>query len=684
MEASDCKTIRNIGIIAHVDAGKTTLTERILLETGCISVSGEVHEGTTTSDYLQPERERGISILSAAVSCPWDGHRINIIDTPGHVDFTAEVERSLRVMDGVVTVFCAVHGVQAQSETVWRRARRYSLPTLAFVNKMDREGADFDSVVTRIRDRFGLLALPLQIPVYRNGEFVGAIDLLENKPAFSVVDSLDWFEQWREDAEEALEFELASEYLLECLAEVDDEILRCYLSNEKPDIDLFVAALRRAVCKGALIPVFCGSALHSHGIAALLRGVCSFFPGPDASLAARITSCCAPPAKAAAPEQPFCALVFNVSREDWQGDWVAVRIYDGRVRPGLKLRNMRNNQQLTVARVLRLRAAETEDIAEAAAGDIIGLDVGTADCRTGDTFCESGCECVLEKMNFPEPVVFMSFFASRDQDQKLLGEVLLKMCDDDPTLRVRSNELGGWIVAGMGELHLEILRERIRFEYRIETRAGQPQVSYKSTVSKKALVKQDFVKQLSSGSNLRAGMTLEIAPLPRACGVQIETEVLRKSLPEEYRDAAMQAIHEVVDSGAPGGHPLTDIRITVCEVSYDANETSELAFLTVARLAMLEAIEQAVAAELEPVMRLEVSTPQDHVGNVIADLTARRGRVIELDSLALGESRIVALVPLVEMFGYASDLRSLSGGRADFAAEPSCYEFRPPPAKLNQ
>ncbi len=681
MKASDCMKIRNIGIIAHIDAGKTTLTERILLETGCISVPGEVHEGTTTSDYLQSERERGISILSAAVTCPWRDHRINLIDTPGHVDFTAEVERSLRVMDGVVTVFCAVHGVQAQSETVWRRARRYALPTLAFVNKMDREGADFNAVITRIRDRFGLPALPLQMPVYRDGKFVGAVDLLDGKPAFSTVESLDWYRDWQQNPEEVLAFEAASEYLLECLAEADDEILRCYLNNEKPDLGMFQAALRRAVCKGALIPVVCGSALHTHGVVALLDAICSYLPDPGWNPQLKGLGC--NPALPAS-QQPVCALVFNVSREDWQGSWVAVRLYSGKVTAGLRLRNMRDGQILTVERVLRLRAAEAEEIAEASAGDIVGLDFGSTECRTGDTFCEIGLDCVLESMSFPEPVVFMNFAVSRSEDQDLLREALQKLCSEDPTLQVKPNDTGGWTVAGMGELHLEILQERIRQEFKVQTRTGRPQVSFKSTITGNAQVTKEFVKQLPAGVCRRAGIKLELTPLPRGTGTHLEMSVLKESLPEDCRAAATQALEEVVDSGVPGGHPLTDIRITVRGVSYDASETSELAFLTVARQAMFEALEQAGLAELEPVMRVEVSTSQDHVGIVIADLTARRGRVTELDSLALGESRIVALVPLVEMFGYASDLRSLTGGRADFAAEPSCYEFRPAPVKLNQ
>lgn len=674
-----CKNIRNIGIIAHVDAGKTTLTERILFETGNIRFPGEVHEGTTSSDFSQQERERGISIQSAALTCHWNDFRINIVDTPGHVDFTAEVERTLRVMDGAVAVFCAVHGVQAQSETVWRRARRYSLPVVAYINKMDREGADFDSVLNKIRDRFALPALALQLPLYRDGNFVGAADVIEKKVVFVLEDYGSSLEL---SVSEQLDLELAHEHLLECLAESDDEVLRCYLNNEAVLAKELIAALRRTVCAGVLIPVFCGSARQTGGVKALLDAVCQYLPSPrvkKAQVDLVISS-----DELASSSSAACCLVFNVSRESWQGSWIAVRLYSGSISSGSKLKNIRTSELVTVKRVLRLQAAETCEINHAAAGDIVALDIGEADCKTADTLCSEGFISVLEEMSFPEPVVLITFIASTDEHRDLLAQALEKSAVEDPSLRVTANPEGGWTVAGMGAFHLEVLQERIKIQHGNIFSCGIPQVKYKNSILKCAELRKDFVKQLTSEKSLKAGIKISVSPLNKGKGLILDTEILQKELPESYCDAVKQAIDEVVESGVPGGHPLTDIRILVQEVYFDADETSELAFLTVTKLAMEEILDLAVLVELEPVMRLEVSTPQDHVGNVIADLTARQGRVIELDSLALGESRIEALVPLSEMFGYANALRTLSSGRAEFTVEPSSYEVRHESAKLNQ
>jgi elongation factor G len=668
--------IRNLGIIAHIDAGKTTLTERILLATGCLRVAGEVHEGTTVSDYLQQERERGISVVSAAVSCRWQNCQINIVDTPGHIDFTAEVERSLRVMDGVVAVFCAVHGVQAQSEAVWRRARRYSLPALAFINKMDREGADFAGAVKQIHLRFGIPAVPVQLPVCKNGKFAGALDLLTGAVAFALDDHA--LQDWEQDLEISLAFSEAESILLESLAEADDEILRCYLNNDKPGPDLYREALQRATCKGQLIPVFCGTALQNCGTSALLDGICSYLPPPDRGGQLRISS--APAGIQALLRQdadaPVCLLVCRICHQAWSGDFVMVRIYSGTVRAGQSLGNSRTGREFSVRRVLRLQAGECCEIDSAGAGDIVGLDIPIGDCRIGDTLCQGALTVTLDSMLFPEPVVSMTFEGCQAEDRKALPSALQKMCAEDPSLRMQQDEiLGQCMVAGMGELHLDIVQDRLRVEYGVHTRTGKPQVNYKQTILSPARQRLDFVKQLNPDVARRAGIEIEVEPLSRGSGISIEVPGMGKSLPQDCRLAILQAIREVVDTGIPGGHPLTDMRITVVDVSYDANESSELAFLTAARQALVEAIHLAGLAELEPVMRLEVSTPQDHVGNVIADLTARNGRITELDSLALGASRIVALLPLVEMFGYASQLRSLSAGRAEFVAEPFQYDF---------
>ncbi len=675
MNFDSLQHIRNIGIIAHIDAGKTTLTERILLSTGSLRIAGEVHEGTTVSDYLQQERERGISVVSAAVTCNWQNCRINIVDTPGHIDFTAEVERSLRVMDGVVAVFCAAHGVQAQSETVWRRAKKYSLPALAFVNKMDREGADFTSVVKQIHQRFGLPAIPLQVPVYKQEIFLGALDLLSGRVAFADADAL---QNWEQDLDISLAFAEAESFLLESLAEADDEILRCYLNNDKPSDTLLREALQRATCKGLLIPVFCGTALKNTGTNALLDGILNYLPRPDWQGPLQVSGLVAGTQLTLRQDadSPTCLLVCKVCHQAWQKDFAVVRIYSGTVRPGQHLHNTRNGQEMTIKRVLRLHAGDCVEIDSACAGDIVGLEIPVASCSIGDTVCQNGLNVILESMLFPEPVVSITFEGCQAQDRAALPEALRKMTVEDPSLHYQQDEnLAQCTVAGMGELHLEIVQDRLRVEYGINTRSGQPQVKYKHTVRSPSRHKQPFVKQLTPSIVRRAGIEIAVEPLPRGSGASIEMPEMGKELPQDCRQAILQAIREVVDTGVPGGHPLTDIRITVNDVSYDAKESSELAFLTVAKQALLEAIQQAKLAQLEPVMRLEVSTPQDHVGNVIADLTARKGRITELDSLALGASRIVALVPLVKMFGYASQLRSLSAGRADFVAEPFSYEF---------
>ncbi|NMA42736.1 MAG: elongation factor G [Oligosphaeraceae bacterium] len=683
MNLDSCTNIRNIGVIAHVDAGKTTLTERILLETGSISCPGLVHEGTTSSDYLLQERERGISIISAALSCKWREHLINIIDTPGHVDFTAEVERTLRVMDAVITVFCAVHGVQAQSETVWRRARRYSLPTLAYVNKMDRQGADFNAVLAGVRKRFAVPALPMQLPVFVEDCFVGAVDLLSGSPAFSLSEGHSWFAAWQKDLDAVMELESAREYVLECLAELDDEVLRCYLNNEKPSKAVLQRALRDAVAQCRLIPVFCGSALESGSVPALLDAVCCYLPGPE-RIEPRLAAYISEPGGQSKDSEPFCALVFNQSRVAHAGGCLTLRLYSGSVKAGMRIQNMRTGKKMTVLRVLRIFADDYQEIEEARAGDIVGLDVGEQDCRTGDTFCQEGFSCVLESMSFPEPVLHMNLTALREEDNAHLAEALQKLAEEDPSLQVRKNDEGTWRLAGMGELHLEITQERLLSEFGLQSRSGKPQVKYKDSIAAEAEVDQQFSKQMPNGETYQASLSLKIKPLPRGAAVQIDCEKIKTALPENCCRAVRQCIEEVVESGVPGGQPLTDISITACRASYDAKEASELAFLSVTGLALQEALQKAGRIELEPVMRVEVSLYQDHVGKVLADLTARRGRVTELDSLALGEARITALVPLAEMFGYASDLRSLCAGRAEFTAEPSTYEIRPARSKTEK
>lgn len=671
MNGEACHALRNFGVIAHIDAGKTTLTERILFTTGKIRYCGEVQEGTTVSDFLPQERERGISIVSAAVSCSWRECQLNIVDTPGHVDFTSEVERVLRVMDGVVAVFCGAHGVQAQSETVWRQASRYGLPVLGFVNKLDREGADFFRTVHEVSARLGIAAFPVQFPLYRDGIFSGLVDLLTGR--------VYWHRQVSDENlsdDEWLETDDWRSRLVEKLAEDDDEIMQEYLQNLMPPPEMLKKALRKAVCRRSVMAMFAGVALENVGVRELLDGIVDFLPSPGNSVL------CHEDGKVRrisfASGMPACLLVFKIVTGDWQGDWLAARIYHGTVRAGMTLHNVTRTEDFTVERILRLRAGDSEEISSAEAGDIVGL-VGKVDeVRTGDTLGGDGMELVLENMVFPSPVISQTIEGVSAEDRQKLPQALKLLSRQDPTVRVSfESELGQWVVSGMGELQLAVITDRLRTECGLETRTGLPRVSYLATVKSGVRVKSQFIKHLTPEITVQAEITLGLEPLPRGSGIVYVLTAVEKKLAPVFLEALRRGLEDGVDTGYRHGIPLTDTRVTVFDVSDVANETSELAFLTVSRQAMGEALSQAGVDELEPVMRLEVSSPQDQVGNVIADLTARRSRIAELDSLAPGTARLVAFTPLAEMFGYASALRSLTGGRAEFAAEPFRYESRP-------
>ena len=675
MEGNHGQDMRNLGIIAHIDAGKTTLTERILYETGCVRYCGEVREGTTVSDFLLQERERGISIVSAAVSCDWRGVRLNLIDTPGHVDFTSEVERSLRVMDGVVAVFCGVHGVQAQSETVWRRSRRYGLSALAFVNKLDRETADFGGVVRQIRERFRVNAVPLQLPLYRGGQLAGLLSVVDGH----VVDFGEVDGGLVPTEDEQLNGELGREELVEALAETDDEILRVFLQSERPTAAMLKRALREAVRRCQLLPVLAGSAEQDRGVRELLDAVVDFLPSPQEIIGKKPMSSCGGRGSRAegGNSDCCCALVFKVVSEDWQGSWLAVRIYSGEFRPGQSLKVAGRNQEFQVQSVLRLRASDVEEIPYAGPGDVVGLGGEVTGFRTGDTLFAGTAEISLEGMDFPEPVVSQAVEGLEAEDRQRLPELLARAAIEDPTLKVRfDDEAGQWQLSGMGELHLAVVLDRLRTEAGLRTRCGAPRVNLRATVAETAEVRQEFVKNMTAEVRFRAGLRLKVEPLPRGSGMAWDWRAMERNLPTDCQEAVRRGLQEGVETGCRSGIPLTDTRVTVLEVSYVAEESSELAFLTVSRQALEEALRVAGVIVLEPVMRLEVSSPQDQVGNVLADLQMRRGRISELDALAPEAARVVALVPLAEMFGYASALRSLTAGRADFVAEPAGFEPR--------
>ena len=645
--------LRNLGIIAHIDAGKTTLTERILRRTGEIRYCGEVHEGTTVTDWLPQEREHGISILSASVVCQWRDVRINVVDTPGHVDFTAEVERVLRVLDGAVAVFCGIRGVQAQSETVWRQADRHRIPMLAFVNKLDREGASYERVVRQIAQRFHVAAVAMQVPLNGEDGFNGMVDILTGRCVG--CENLD--ADFRNDER----VKAARTHLVECLAETDDEVMTDYLSDKESDEATLRRALRKAVLKRSLLPVFGGSAAKDIGVDALLDAVRDYLPSPAESNRKKLDG--------------IGMLVFKVYPPEVFGEMLyCVRLYGGHVETGTRLLNPRSGAMCEVGTVYRMRASQLDPIEGADNGDIVALTGLGADVLTGDTLCDSSCMAVLERMTFPEPVVSITMESRGSTDSEMLGKALKAFCLEDPTLRISYGPAPGqWTLAGMGELHLAIVQERLKGDFGIDVTAGKPQVSYRKTVQGPGHGRCEFEKRLPDGRTMGAMVEIEVEALSRGEGLEMDLDVASTAVEPFYGEAVKAGIQEIVRSGVGDGHPLTDMKIKVLALAPAGSGTSELAFQTAARKALSEAIEAGGPQVLEPIMKLEVTSPQAQIGNVIADLTSRRGRVTEVDSQDMGIARVVALVPLGELFGYASSLRSLSGGRGDFVAEPSVY-----------
>lgn len=656
------EAIRNVGIIAHVDAGKTTLTERILFDTGRIRFMGEVPHGNTVTDSLPQERQRGISILSAAVTCHWRQTQINVIDTPGHIDFTAEVERTLSVMDGAVAVFCALRGVQAQSETVWRQARRHGIPIIAFINKLDRPGADYPNAVKQIRERMQVNAVPIQHPFLDDNCQWQLFDLVQGEvlsaddqaPKSNLV-SVDSIPGAR----------IAYDYLLECLAESDDQFLQAYLEEADLAPEIISAALRRAVICRNLVPVLFGSALQNLGIKPLLDAVCDYLPSPAARFGPEVS-----------PDNKLCATVFKVMEsEGTEGTVAYLRIYTGSLNDQQEVCNQRTGQKFVARHLHRVYADLFEPLSVAGPGDVVALSEKGLDLNTGDLLGNNDGKQLKPSMNFPEPVVSVVTEAIKVDDSARLGEALLKMSREDPTLKVSAGPLPGqWTVAGMGELHLEVVLERMQNYTGLEIKAGPGKVEYKNTIAKQKTSKQQFEKILPpTGKVIRADLEIEVTPLNSGAGVEVIMPPESAQWPVEQFEAIQEAIREVVHAENEG-LPLINIRIRIIAAKQDAGEAAGLAFLTATRLALADAIAKAGRVKMEPVMRLEVSTPQDHLGAIIADLAARRAKITEVDSLALGASRVAALVPLAELLGYASSVRSLSGGRADFVAETATYE----------
>jgi elongation factor G len=670
---------RNIGIMAHIDAGKTTTTERILYYTGRIHRMGEVHEGSATMDFLPQERERGITITSAATTCFWRGHRINIIDTPGHVDFTVEVERSLRVLDGAIALFCAVGGVEPQSETVWRQANKYRVPRIAFVNKMDRVGADFFNVVNMIRERLGANPVPIQLPMGQGELFTGIIDLIKMKAVVYKEETLG--ATWEEfDIPKEL-VDMAVEYrtkMLESVSEFDDTLLVKYLDGEEISEDEIKSAIRKATLEFKIVPVLCGSAFKNKGIQRLLDAVVDYLPSPldinngqvighhpfkDDKVVRQVSD-----------DEKFTALAFKIMTDPYVGKLTFIRVYSGTLKSGSYVYNSTQGKKERVGRILRMHANHREDVEEAYAGDIVAL-VGLRNTKTGDTLCSEDDPILLERMEFPEPVISVAIEPKTKADQDKLGEALSKLMDEDPTFRVTvDEETGQTLISGMGELHLEIIVDRLRREFRVEANIGKPQVAYKETIRKKARAEGKFIRQ-TGGRGQYGHVWIEIEP-NRGKGYEFIDAIVGGVIPKEFIPAVDQGIREAMQNGIIAGYPVVDVKVTLFDGSYHEVDSSDLAFKIAASIAFKEAAKQAEPVLLEPIMEVEVVTPDEYLGDVIGDLNSRRGRIEGINMRKDGQV-IKALVPLAEMFGYATRLRSITQGRAIYTMQFHHYEEVP-------
>ncbi|MEJ7613945.1 MAG: elongation factor G [Candidatus Fervidibacter sacchari] len=672
---------RNIGIAAHIDAGKTTTTERILFYTGRVHRLGSVDEGTATMDWMPQEKERGITIVAAATSCYWrrlhdnELFRINIIDTPGHVDFTAEVERALRVLDGMIAVFCGVGGVEPQSETVWRQANKYSVPRIAFVNKLDRVGSDFFTVVQQMRERLGANAVPIQLPIGRESDFKGVVDLIEMK-AIYWVDELGTQMEFGPVPEDMKE--LAMEYrqrLVEVAAEQDDELMEAYFEQG----DLTPSQIRQGLRKGTLsfkvVPVLCGSALKNKGVQPLLDAVCDFLPSPLDIGVVRGTNPLTGEVieRKLTDEEPFCALAFKIQTDPYVGRLVYLRVYSGVLKKGESVYNPGKDTNERIMRILRMHANYREDVDEARAGDIVAV-VGPKATMTGDTLCDKAHPILLEQIEFPEPVIFRVIEAKDRAHEEKMVEALQKLVAEDPTLRLRyDQETGQLVLAGMGELQLEIIEDRLRREFGVQARLGKPQVAFRETIAQEAIAEGRYIRQ-TGGRGQYGHVWLKVEPLPRGAGFEFVNQITGGVIPSEFIPAVEKGVREAMEAGVLAGYPVVDVRVTLFDGSYHEVDSSELAFKLAAEIAFKEACKQAGMILLEPIMALEVLIPKEYLGDVLGDLTARRAKIKGVQELTGNAVMIEAEVPLAEVFGYATSLRSLTQGRGSYTMRPSHYE----------
>lgn len=670
------KNTRNIGIMAHIDAGKTTTTERILFYTGRTHKIGEVHEGAATMDWMEQEQERGITITSAATTASWKGHRVNIIDTPGHVDFTVEVERSLRVLDGAVGVFSAKEGVEPQSETVWRQADRYGVPRIAYVNKMDIIGADYLNVVNDMRDRLQANAVAIQLPIGAENDFVGIIDLVEQKAHMYKDDLGQNIEVVDVPAEFQDKVEELRAELIEKVAELDEDLTMKYLEGEEITVPELKAALRKGVCEVKIFPVICGSSYRNKGVQLMLDAVIDYLPAPvdvpaiqghleDGSEVERHSS----------DEEPFAALAFKIMTDPYVGKLTFFRVYSGILQSGSYVLNATKGKRERIGRILQMHANSRQEISEVYSGDIAAA-VGLKDTGTGDTLCDEKAPVILESMNFPDPVIEIAVEPKTKADQDKMGVALGKLTEEDPTLRAHTDEeTGQTILAGMGELHLDIIIDRMRREFKVETNVGKPQVAYRETFRQAARVEGKFVRQ-SGGRGQYGHVWVEFEPLEAGTGSQFDSKIVGGSVPREYVQPALNGIEEAMKNGVLAGFPLVDIKATIVDGSYHDVDSNEMAFKIAGSMALKAAKDKCKPVLLEPIMKVEVTVPEEYMGDVMGMLNSRRGRIEGMDNRS-GAQIIRAKVPLSEMFGYSTTLRSGTQGRGVFSMELSHYEEVP-------
>jgi elongation factor G len=666
---------RNIGIIAHIDAGKTTVTERILFYTGKTYKIGEVHEGEAVMDWMEQEKERGITITSAATTCFWNDHRINIIDTPGHVDFTAEVERSLRVLDGGIVVFDGVAGVEPQSETVWRQADKYKVPRICFINKMDRIGADFYADVKFIRDRLGAKAVPLQLPIGAESNFTGVVDLLSER-AYIYKDDLGK-EIEETDVPDNMK-EQVKKYrheLMETIAEREEALLRKFLSDQILTIDEMKKVLREAVIKGELFPVLCGSALKNKGVQKLLDAVVDYLPSPlevpalhgiNPKTGEKVTV-------EVSDQAPFTALVFKIAADPFVGKLAYFRVYSGTLKAGSYILNVSTGEKERVGRILRMHANHREDVEEIFSGEIGAL-VGLKKATTGNTLSDSSHPVLLESITFPEPVISVAVEPKTKADQEKMALALQRLAEEDPTFRLRTDEeTGQTIISGMGELHLEIIIDRMKREFKVEANVGKPQVAYRETITKPVEeVEVKYIRQ-TGGHGQYGHVIMDFEPQERGAGVEFVDKIVGGRIPKEFIPGVEKGVKEAVGRGVLAGYPIVDIKAILVDGSYHEVDSSELAFKIAGSQALQEGVRRGKPVLLEPIMKVEVVTPEEFMGDIIGDLNSKRGRIEGMEPR--GNARAIkALVPLSEMFGYATTVRGMTQGRASYTMEPSHYE----------